>query len=136
MSFTWNDTDLSTLEAVFARGDRRLAKVLARAVELGCRMDSWDEYFSMEKWQQAFADCGLDYQWYASVHYPLDQTLPWDHISCGVSKAFLKREYLRAMEGVTTPDCRLGCQGCGITCISEKCRSFVAAQQKGESHAD
>lgn len=137
LSFHWNDTDLSTLEAVFARGDRKLAKVLARAVELGCRMDSWREYFSMEKWKQAFADCNIDYQWYASVQYPLEQALPWDHISCGVSKAYLKREYKKALEGIPTPDCRQGCQGCGVTSISEQCRVFskATAAKRGDSNA-
>lgn len=125
LSFSWNDTDLSVLEAVFARGDRRLARALARAVELGCKMDSWDEYFDMSLWVKAFEDTGIDYKWYAEVNYDLDQALPWDHIDCGVSKAYLKKEYIKAMNGETTPDCRGKCNACGITKISSKCREHM-----------
>lgn len=124
-SFSWNDTDLSILEAVFARGDRRIARALARAVELGCKMDAWDEFFNMELWKQAFAETGIDYEWYAQVNYDLEQTLPWDHIDCGVTKAYLKREYKRAMEGVVTPDCRGKCNACGVNRISSKCREHM-----------
>ncbi len=125
LSFSWNDIDLSVLEAVFARGDRRLSKALARAVELGCKMDSWREYFSMDRWKQAFSETGTDYRWYAETSYDLEQTLPWDHIDCGVSKEYLKREYRKAMKGEVTPDCRQKCNKCGINRISSACREHL-----------
>ncbi len=125
LSFSWNDMDLSVLEAVFARGDRRLSKALARAVELGCHMDAWDEHFNMDLWKQAFEDCGIDYNWYARVNYDLEQKLPWDHIDCGVSKAYLKREYKRAQQGIVTPDCRGKCNGCGVNKLSAKCAEHL-----------
>lgn len=125
LSFSWNDIDLSVLEAVFARGDRRLSKALARAVELGCHMDAWNEYFDMNLWKQAFEDTGIDYNWYAQVNYDLDQKLPWDHIDCGVTKSFLKREYLKAMQGQTTSDCRGKCNVCGLNRYSSKCREHL-----------
>jgi len=114
-SFSWHEPYTSFLEAVFSRGDRHLGKVLARAVELGCRFDSWSEFFSFEKWMQAFADCGIDPKTYAEREIPVDAPLPWDHINYGVSKAFLKKEYEKALAAATTGDCRQGCLGCGIT---------------------
>ncbi len=131
LSFSWNDTELSILEATFARGDRRLSKTLARAVELGCRMDAWDEFFNSELWRQAFKDTDTDFEWYAQVNYGLDQILPWDHIDCGVSKAFLKNEYLKAMRGEVTPDCRGNCNKCGMTKLSKACREH--AKKGGEN---
>lgn len=125
MHFSWNDIDLSVLEAVFARGDRKLAKVLERAVELGCKMDSWREYFDMSLWKKAFKDCGIDYRWYAEKNYELDDTLPWDHIDCGVSKEYLKSEYRKAQKGEVTHDCRGKCNVCGINRLSAKCREHL-----------
>ncbi len=131
LSFSWNDTDLSVLEAVFARGDRRLSKALARAVELGCKMDSWDEYFRMDLWKKAFEDTNTDYEWYAQTSYDTEQILPWDHIDCGVSKSYLKREYKKAMLGQTTPDCREKCNGCGLTKLSSACRRHIKETSDG-----
>ena len=133
LHFSWNDINLSMLEAVFARGDRRLSKALARAVELGCHMDAWDEHFNMDLWKQAFEETGIDYKWYASVNYDLDAILPWDHIDCGVSKTFLKKEFIKAFKGETTKDCREGCNACGLTRYSAKCREQL---KKTASEAD
>ena len=113
LRYNWHEADLSLLEGVFARGDRRLAPVLLRAYRLGCLFDSWTEFFDHEKWMQAFADCGIDPDFYAGRIRPEDEILPWDFIDAGVTKDFLLREYHRAMEASVTPNCRAKCAGCG-----------------------
>nr|WP_243108461.1 TIGR03960 family B12-binding radical SAM protein [Maliibacterium massiliense] len=113
ITYNWHEAYLSRMEAAFALGDRRLADVLEAAHRRGCRFDGWDEHFSYEKWCQAFDDCGLDIAFFANRARDLDEMLPWDHIDCGVRKAYLQKEWARAKAGVTTPDCRQGCTGCG-----------------------
>ncbi|MBI5483258.1 MAG: TIGR03960 family B12-binding radical SAM protein [Deltaproteobacteria bacterium] len=114
LRFKWQDAPLSFLEGVFARGDRRLAPVLARAVELGCRFDGWREHFRLEKWLQAFADCGVEPEWYLRQRL-LDEILPWDHLDCGVTRDFLLSERERALAEAATTDCRDGsCGACGV----------------------
>lgn len=114
LRFKWHEAPLSMMEGVFARGDRRLAPVLVRAVELGCRFDGWGDHFSIERWQQAFADCGLEPEWYLRQR-SLDEVLPWDHIDCGVTREFLLEERKRAFEEASTIDCRNGdCTACGV----------------------
>lgn len=115
ISYNWHRPETSYLEAVFARGDRKLAKVLIRAWELGCRFDGWNEHFDFTKWQEAFADCGIDPDYYATRNRSYDEIMPWEHINVGVSQEFLKRENERAEKGITTPYCREGCINCGIT---------------------
>lgn len=112
--YDWHEPQLSFLEAIFARGDRRLGKVLLRAWELGCKFDGWSEQFRFELWQQAFADCDIDTYFYANRVRERGEILPWDHIDAGVSKEYLWREYERALAGELTRDCRDGCTGCGI----------------------
>ncbi len=113
IEYDYHAPDLSRLEAVFARGDRRLGKVIERAVELGAKMDGWDEYFRYDLWLDAFRDCGIDPDFYTVRGYGEDELLPWDHIDVGVTKKFLHMERKRAYEGKITPDCRVGCAGCG-----------------------
>jgi len=114
LNFKWHDAPLSFMEGVFARGDRRLAPVLQRAVELGCRFDGWGDHFSLERWLQAFSDCGLDPEWYLRRR-ALDEILPWEHLDCGVTREFLLNERERAFAEQPTADCRLGsCSGCGV----------------------
>ena len=112
--YNWHDSDLSILEGVFARGDRRLSRVLLRAYEKGCIFDSWSEYFHYDRWIEAFDECELSMDFYTSRERSLDEIFPWDFISCGVSKNFLKREWERAQRGEVTPNCREACSGCGI----------------------
>ena len=113
--FTYPRVEESFLEAVFAKGDRRLGPVLVRALELGCKFDAWSDQFQFEKWLQAFADCGVDPYWYANRQIGLDEALPWDHLSAGVSRRFLLKEREKALDERTTPDCRFDlCSGCAV----------------------
>ena len=114
LHFKWQDAPLSFMEGVFARGDRRLAPVLIRAVELGCRFDGWGEHFSLERWRQAFDECGIRPEWYLRRR-SLDEVLPWDHLDCGVTRGFLLAEREKALGGSATGDCRHGrCTACGV----------------------
>ena len=121
--FNYHDSGVSQIEACFALGDRRLARVLHRAWQLGCRLDGWTDQFRYDLWLQAFEDCGLDIAFYAHRERALDELLPWDHIDAGIDKAFLKREYERAMRAQTTRDCREGCNGCGLQKLKGVCRA-------------
>lgn len=113
--FNYHDAGLSFLEAAFARGDRRLGAVLARAVDLGCRFDGWSEHFQLERWLEAFRLTGLDPEDYANHRYAYDEPLPWGHIDTGVSRQYLVREHQLAMAGLVTGDCRTeSCPGCGV----------------------
>ena len=105
------------MEAVFARGDRRLGPVIAEAVKNGARLDGWDEYFNYAKWFDAFETCGIDPDFYTVRGYDEKEVLPWDTIDVGISKNFLLRERKRAYEEVITPDCRESCAGCGAACL-------------------
>lgn len=113
MRYNWHEFELTKLEGIFARGDRRLSKVLVAAYKNGCIFDSWSEFFNYEGWMKAFEECHVDYAFYVHRERPLDEILPWDFINAGVTKEFLKREYKRAHEEVVTPNCRQGCSGCG-----------------------
>ena len=114
ISFSYPDINRSYLEAVFARGDRRLGEVLERAYYLGCKFDAWREQFNFEAWQKAFAESGLSMEFYANRVRKDDEILPWDHISCGVKKEYLLKEKEKALNGETTPDCRFdSCTSCG-----------------------
>jgi len=114
-AFHWHDSKVSFLEAVLARGDRRLGRVLEKAWSSGCRFDGWSECFRFDLWQKAFELTGMDPGWYAYQRYTDEDLLPWDHIEAGVSKRYLIREHKKALEGKSTPDCRAGrCPGCGL----------------------
>ena len=119
ITFNYHDPKLSFLEAVLARGDRRLGKVLVRAWELGCKFDGWSEIFDYDKWMQAFEETGISADFYALRERKFDEVMPWDFIDIGVDKAFLIKEYQKAKEGLLTRDCREGCNNCGIN------RSFL-----------
>ena len=113
IEYDYHSPDLSRLEAVFARGDRRLGKVIETAMRKGARLDGWDEYFNYAKWYDAFRECDIDEDFYTIRGYGEDEILPWDTIDVGVSKKFLKMERKRAYAETVTPDCRHGCAGCG-----------------------
>ena len=117
VDYRYHGSDLSYLEAVLARGDRRLGKVLVRAVELGARLDGWDEYFNNDIWMQAFEECGIDPAFYAQRAYEEQEILPWQTIDVGVKKEFLWRERQLAYNSQITPDCRVKCSGCGANCL-------------------
>ncbi len=119
VSYKWHDSDTSFLEAVLSRGDRRLGRVLETAWRKGAKMDAWQDYYRLETWQDAFSACGLDPAFYANRVRTKDEVLPWSVISSGVSTAFLWRERERAYQGVTTPDCRGQCSGCGANRLVE-----------------
>ena len=114
VNFNWHDPETSVLEACFARGDRKMAQVLQRAYELGCRLDGWNEQFKYDAWMKAFEDTGTDPAFYASRVRDKAELLPWDFVDIGVTKAYLWRENERAQRAETTPDCREGCEGCGL----------------------
>ena len=113
IEYSYHAPDLSRLEAVMARGDRRLAPVIEKAVQLGVRLDGWDEFFRYDLWLDAFRACGVDPNFYTVRGYGEEELLPWDHIDVGVTKKFLLRERRQAYDGKITPDCREGCAGCG-----------------------
>ena len=117
IEYDYHSPDLSRLEAVFARGDRRLGAVLETAVRSGARLDGWDEHFNYAKWYAAFRECGVEESFYTTRGYGEDEILPWDPIDVGVTKKFLLRERKRAYEAWVTPDCRHGCAGCGANCL-------------------
>ncbi len=114
VSYNWHESALSVLEGVFARGDRRLSKVLAEAHRLGAKFDSWHEFFHMDTWMEAFQNTGVDPDFYNVRERSYDEVLPWDHIDIGVSKEFLMRENEKAKRGETTGNCRETCAGCGV----------------------
>ena len=113
VTYNWHDAETSVLEGVIARGDRRQGRAILLAWQRGCKMDGWDQCFDFEKWIQAFRDCGLDPEFYASRQRPMDEVFPWDFIDIGVTRKFLRREWDRAMEEKVTPNCRMQCSGCG-----------------------
>lgn len=112
--YNWHDNKTSYLEGVFARGDRRLCKVIIKAVENGCKFDGWGEYFDFDTWLRAFDECGIDPDFYTARERDYEEVLPWEHIDIGVTKEFLMRENEKAKQAQTTPNCRQQCSGCGV----------------------
>ena len=113
IKYNCHDADVSELEGVFARGDRRICNVILQAYKSGCIYDAWSEYFKYENWLKAFEDNGLDMDFYIGRERPEDELFPWDFIDIGVTKQFMLREYKRSKEEVVTPNCRAKCAGCG-----------------------
>ncbi len=113
LKYHWHDAEVTVLEGVFARGDRKLSKVIQEAYRLGCLYDSWTETFDNEKWMKAFANTGVDIGFYNLRERDADEIFPWDFIDIGVTKDFLYREWQRAQKGEVTPNCRVKCSGCG-----------------------
>lgn len=117
VSVSYHGAQTSFLEAVFARGDRRLCAVLEKALELGLHFDGWDDCFDFDKWMEAFSACGLDPAFYANRTRSFDEVFPWDHLDYGIRKSFLIEEYKRAEQNQTTPNCREKCSACGAACF-------------------
>ncbi len=117
VTYNWHDGDTSFLEAVLARGDRRLGRVLERAFRKGARLDAWSDFFDLNRWRDAFAEEGLDPAFYACRERRRDEVLPWSMISCYVSDDYLWHQRELAYQSVTTPDCRTACSGCGASVV-------------------
>lgn len=113
-SYNYHETDTSILEAVFARGDRRVGEVIIKAFQLGCRFDGWTEYFKSDLWDRAFSECNISKDFYAHRKRSYEEVLPWDIIDSGITKEFLMRENEKAIAEQTTNDCRYGCVNCGM----------------------
>ena len=113
MKYNWHEADVTVLEGILARGDRRLGQVIKAAYEKGCIFDAWSDFFDNEKWIEAFLETGIDPDFYTLRERPLDEILPWDFIDAGVTKEFLKREYENALKETVTLNCREKCSGCG-----------------------
>ncbi|MBM6826012.1 TIGR03960 family B12-binding radical SAM protein [Mordavella massiliensis] len=114
LKYHWHDAEVTVLEGVLARGDRRVGRVIREAYRLGCLYDSWGDLFDNDKWMQAFEDTGVDIGFYNLRERSLDETFPWDFIDIGVTKQFLKKEWERAVNAQVTPNCRMQCSGCGV----------------------
>lgn len=113
LRYHWHEADVTVLEGIFARGDRRISQAIYYAYESGCIFDAWGDFFDVEKWDAAFEKAGLDVAFYAYRERNIDEILPWDFIDVGIRKDFFVREWKRAMEGTVTPNCRMMCSGCG-----------------------
>ena len=115
IKYNWHEADVSVLEGVFARGDRRVSKAILRAYEKGCMFDSWSEYFHNDLWLESFEACGLDIGFYTTRERADDEIFPWDFIDCGVTREFLLREWKKAQSQTVSPNCKAQCQGCGAS---------------------
>jgi radical SAM family uncharacterized protein len=127
ISYSWHESLVSYLEAIFARGDRRLCDVLIKAFEKGAKFDGWSEYFSFEIWMDALKECGVDGDFYAYRNRSYEEVLPWDFIDIGVDKEFLIKENEKAKSASLTPDCRLGCTLCGVNVNFREGKCFEGA---------
>ncbi len=119
ISVSYHDSRVSLLEAVFARGDRRLADVLQAAYQSGCRFDGWDEHFNYNTWMEVFAKAGLNPAWYANRAIAPSEATPWEHLDYGVEKKFMVTEFQRAQDAQTTPPCSAACAGCGAATLAK-----------------
>ena len=117
VTYNWHPSPTSFMEAVISCGDRRLGKVIETAWRKGETLSAWEDYFDLNRWMEAFEECGLDPHLYANRRRSEDEILPWSMISCGVAPGYLKREHALSYEGVTTPDCRTHCNACGANCL-------------------
>ena len=117
VTYNWHPSPTSFMEAVISCGDRRLGKVIETAWRKGETLSAWEDYFDLNRWMEAFEECGLDPHFYANRRRSEDEILPWSMISCGVALGYLKREHALSYEGVTTPDCRTHCNACGANCL-------------------
>jgi len=130
VSLSWHDSDVSFLEGVIARGDRRLSAILEHAWQNGSRYDAWSEQFVLQRWLDAFEACDFDPACVANRKRPYDEKLPWSHISTGVSESYLKAEARKAYEEALTPDCSFdSCTGCGM-CQQLDCDIILGGEKR------
>jgi radical SAM superfamily enzyme YgiQ (UPF0313 family) len=112
--YNWHEADVTVIEGALARGDRKLSDVILKVYKEGGIFDAWSEYFSYERWMNAFDSCGIDPDFYTMRERSQDEVFPWDFIDTGVSKKFLQREWANSQAGIVTPNCREHCSGCGV----------------------
>lgn len=124
IKYNYHQNDISVLEGVFARGDRRLGAVLLRAHKLGCKLDGWNECFNLEAWRKAFDDCGIDMNFYTRAR-EYDEILPWEIVDIGVTREFMINENEKAKQAATTPNCREKCSGCGAAALCKTKKGCV-----------
>lgn len=127
IKYNWHEADVTILEGILARGDRKIADAIVKAYKKGALFDSWSEYFHPEYWQEAFAEAGIDTDFYTIRERKEDEVFPWDFIDIGVTKAFLRKEWHHAMEGLVTPNCHQKCSGCG----AGRYKGGVCVESKG-----
>lgn len=113
IKYNWHEADVTVLEGILARGDCKIGQVIRNVYENGGIFDAWTEFFDNERWVQAFETCGIDTDFYTIRERDLEEIFPWDFIDNGVSKEFLKREWMNAKDEIVTPNCRMQCAGCG-----------------------
>lgn len=126
--YNWHEADVSVLEGILARGDRKLNQAILRAYEKGCMYDAWSEYYKNDIWMETFEECGIDISFYTTRTRGDDESFPWDFLDCGVTKQFLLREWHRAQEESVTPNCKMQCQGCGAA----RFQTGICMEKKGE----
>ena len=119
VSLSWHDSATSFLEGVFARGDRRLSRVIEKAYNMVCIFDGWSECFDLEKWLEAFQKCNINPEDYSCRKFEYEDVLPWEHLDYAVTKKFFIAQNKLAREEKTTPNCRISCSGCGANCYGE-----------------
>lgn len=128
IKYNWHEADVSVLEGILARGDRKLNQAILRAYEKGCMYDAWSEYYKNDIWMETFEECGIDISFYTTRARGDDESFPWDFLDCGVTKQFLLREWHRAQEESVTPNCKMQCQGCGAA----RFQTGICMEKKGE----
>ena len=126
--YNWHEADVSVLEGILARGDRKLNQAILCAYEKGCMYDAWSEYYKNDIWMETFEECGIDISFYTTRARRDDESFPWDFLDCGVTKQFLLREWHRAQEESVTPNCKMQCQGCGAASF----QTGICMEKKGE----
>ena len=130
IKYNWHEADASVMEGVLARGDRRLAEVILKVYQKGCFYDAWSEYYKHNVWLDTIRECGLSVDFYTTRERSLDEILPWDFIDAGITKEFLKREWLKAQAETISENCKIKCQGCGAArygggiCFEERCPDY------------
>lgn len=140
IKYNWHEADVSVLEGVFARGDRRVAPVILKAYEKGCLFDSWSEFFHNNKWLESFVECHVSIDFYTTRERSLNEIFPWDFIDCGVSRSFLEKEWKNASSETVTPNCRISCSGCGAAkfgggiCFEERTKDCVNQEEPNKEN--